>query len=83
MAAMQTMGERIKLLREAKNLSQEGLGQILGVSRAAVSLWELGNTKNIKNLTMLRLVEVLGTSQEYLLFGPKAERGPSGRHHEK
>lgn len=76
---MATMGDRIKTLREAKGLSQEALGKQLGISRAAVSLWELGQTKNIKNVTMLALVQILGTTQEYLLFGPVADRESSGR----
>jgi transcriptional regulator with XRE-family HTH domain len=77
---MATMGERIKVLREAKGLTQTQLAKLVGVSRAAVSLWELGNTKNIKNVTMLALVQILGTTQEYLLFGPtSADRDTSGR----
>lgn len=72
-----SMGKRIKTLREAKGLSQQQLADQLGVSRAAVSLWELDATKNIKNVTMLALCQILGTTQEYLLFGPQSERGDS------
>lgn len=39
-----TIGENIKKLRLKKRLSQEGLGEILGVSAQAVSKWELGIT---------------------------------------
>ena len=35
-----TLGERIAYLRREKNLSQEGLGDLVGVSRQAVSKWE-------------------------------------------
>ena len=35
-----TLGERIQELRREKGLSQEGLGEQLGVSRQAVSRWE-------------------------------------------
>ena len=35
-----TLGERIASLRKEKNLSQEGLGELVGVSRQAVSKWE-------------------------------------------
>jgi len=35
-----TLGERIAYLRKEKNLSQEGLGDLVGVSRQAVSKWE-------------------------------------------
>lgn len=35
-----TLGERIQELRKQKNLSQEALGEALGVSRQAISKWE-------------------------------------------
>lgn len=35
-----TLGERIAALRKEKGLSQEGLGEQIGVSRQAVSKWE-------------------------------------------
>ncbi len=35
-----TLGQRIQELRKAAGLSQEGLGEALGVSRQAVSKWE-------------------------------------------
>lgn len=39
-----TMGEKIKVLRKRKGISQEILAQVLGVSCQAVSKWENGNT---------------------------------------
>jgi transcriptional regulator with XRE-family HTH domain len=74
-----SMGLRIKTLRESKGLTQQGLADALGVTRAAVSLWELDQTKNIKNVTMLALVQILGTTQEYLLFGPAGDKESTGR----
>ena len=38
-----TLGQRIQELRKQKGLSQEGLGEALGVSRQAVSKWEGDN----------------------------------------
>lgn len=38
------MGEKIRTLRKARNLSQEALAQYLGVSFQAVSKWEKGDT---------------------------------------
>lgn len=35
-----TLGQRIQELRRARGLSQEGLGELLGVSRQAISKWE-------------------------------------------
>lgn len=67
---METMGDRIRNLRLARGLSQEALGQLLGVSRAAVSQWELGVVDNIKLATFLALCDAFGTTPDYLVFGP-------------
>lgn len=72
---METMGDRIKTLREARRLSQEALGKLVGVTKGAVSQWESGSTKNIKLQTFLALLEVLRTDYEYLVYG--ADRAPS------
>lgn len=40
-----TIGERIKELRGANNMLQEELSKRLGVSRSAVSSWEVGRTE--------------------------------------
>ena len=38
------MGDRIKFLRRQKGITQEELGQIVGVQKAAVQKWESGMT---------------------------------------
>ena len=35
-----TLGERIASLRKEKGLSQEALGELVGVTRQAVSKWD-------------------------------------------
>lgn len=42
------IAEKIKMLRRHYRLSQEELASIAHVTKAAVSLWELGNTNNLK-----------------------------------
>ena len=74
---METIGDRIRQQREAKGLSLQQLADLLGVTKAAVSHWELGRTANIKNVTMYKLLGILGCSQEYLLYG--ASRGAPGK----
>lgn len=66
---MTTMGHRIRTLRRAKGFSQQDLANQLGVTKAAVMHWETGRTKNIRNRTMLELVRILGTDEEFLLYG--------------
>ena len=78
---METMGDRIRVLREAKGWTQDGLAQRLTdrgakVSGNAVSQWERGETQNIKLRLFLALVEELGTTHEYLVHGPS---DPSSR----
>lgn len=45
-----TIGEKIKVLRKEKNLSQESLAKILGVTFQAVSKWETNTTVPDVNL---------------------------------
>jgi DNA-binding transcriptional regulator YiaG len=74
---MESMGDRIKQLREAKGLSQAELGRRLDVGRAAVNKWENGETANIENATFLLLCVELGTDPAYLVWGP--DRWPEKR----
>ena len=58
--------EKIVELRKAKGLSQEELAEQLGVSRQAVSRWELGNTlPDIPNL--VQLCGLFEVSADYLV----------------
>lgn len=80
---MESMGERIRRLREAQNLTQSRLGELVGVSKSAVSQWEDGSTANIKLTVFLTLCDVLRTDPHYLVYGP--DRAPesaaaTGRH---
>ena len=75
---METMGERIRLRREGQALTQAQLAKLVGVTKGAVSQWELGGTKNIKLVTFLKLVEVLHTTHDYLVSG--ATPGAIGRY---
>lgn len=69
--AMESMGDRIRALRQAKGYTQAYLAELLGVTKSAVSQWEDGSTGNIKVKTFLRLVAILGTDTEYLVWGPE------------
>jgi DNA-binding XRE family transcriptional regulator len=76
---METMGDRIRQLRNARALTQEGLGRLVGVTKSAVSQWEDGSTKNLKLETFLRVCEALKTDAEYLIWGAdRAAAGPGG-----
>ena len=61
-----TLGEKIKEQRTAHGLSQETLAEAMGVSRQAVTKWELGQSRpNARNLQAL--AELYQTSAEDLL----------------
>ena len=50
-----TLGEKIYRLRTEKGLSQEALGEVLGVSRQSVSKWETDQSiRAIKAVSLRR-----------------------------
>jgi transcriptional regulator with XRE-family HTH domain len=78
---METMGDRIRQLRSARNMTQDQLAKAVGVTKSAVSQWEDGSSKNLKLPTFLLVLEVLGTDANFLIFGPdRAPAGTSGRY---
>jgi len=75
----ESMGRRILKRRAAMGLSQQGLADKVGVTRPTVSYWENGQVRDLKGRNLAKLSEVLGVSDEWLLFGdePKARPSPS------
>lgn len=67
---METMGQRIKRLRESRQWTQGQLADQVGVTVSAVSQWELDSTENVKLVPFLRLAKVFETDPYYLVFGP-------------
>ena len=61
-----TTGEKIAALRREHKLSQEALGEKLGLSRQAVSKWETG-TADPSTSNLLALAKLFGVSAEELL----------------
>lgn len=60
------IGERLKEARIEKNMSQEVLGNILGVSKVSICGYETGTrTPNMKNF--LKLIEILDLDVKYVL----------------
>ena len=61
-----TIGQRIKELRQSEGLSQSQLGKKLNVSQDTVSLWE--NGKNQPNTEyVILLAKFFGESTDYIL----------------
>ncbi len=53
-----TLGQRIQDLRRNRGLSQEGLGDLLGVSRQAISKWE-------SDITIPEVDKLIGISRQF------------------
>ena len=63
--------ERIALIRKTKGLTQEQLGELVGVTRQAVSKWESGQAVP-DALTIAKLCQELDLSADYILLGKDA-----------
>lgn len=52
------VGKYIKALRSEKGMTQEQLGELVGVKKAAVQKWESGKTQNLKRTTIQKLADI-------------------------
>ena len=60
------IGERIKLARKAKHLSQQQLGDLLGVTKVSICGYESGNrVPTMENF--IQLLDILELTPDYLL----------------
>lgn len=69
-------GEKIAKLRKDKNISQEALADMLGLSRQSVSKWENGSAlPTMENLS--RLAKIFDVPVSYLLDDSRQEERPA------
>lgn len=62
-----TIGDRIRSLRIEKGMTQEELGEKVGVKKAAINKYENGIVVNLKQSVIANLAEALETTPTYLL----------------
>ena len=79
---MQNVGEQIAVLRKGKGLTQNDLGERLGVTFQSVSKWERGETLP-DTAILVDLADVLETTVDFILTGgerilPSEAGSPSG-----
>lgn len=67
------IGERIKYLRTLADMSQEELGNRVGVQRAAINKYEKGSVTNIPIATIEKIATVFDVSPTYLVGWNDAE----------
>lgn len=63
---MDIIADRLKELRNEKELSQDELAKQTGLSRSAISAWESG-TRVPAATTIIVLAKFFGVSSDYLL----------------
>lgn len=80
-----SFADNLRMARKERNVSQEGLAEILNVSRQAVSKWEQG-TGYPEMETIILLAKELNTSLDHLASGestvtkpPRQENFPTGK----
>ncbi len=62
-----TTGEKIKQLRRQLGMTQEELGNLIGVQKAAINKYETGIVVNLKKSTISKLAHALHVSPVELL----------------
>lgn len=76
------IGSRLKALREARGLTLEQVGDYVGVNKATVQRYEIGNI-DIKRNVAIKLAECLDTTPSYIMgwtdnpFRPETEEKPT------
>lgn len=66
------MGNRVSLKRKEKNLTQEQLAEIIGVSLQTISNIECGK-KGARPENIVKICHALSCSADYILLGEKSE----------
>ena len=62
-----TIGDKIKLLRKSKGMTQSELGERLGVKKNAVSKWECGRVEDIPAGKIKMMAEIFDVPTSYLI----------------
>jgi transcriptional regulator with XRE-family HTH domain len=63
------IGERLKLIRKARKMTQVELAKAVGVDQSAISQIERGNSKGASAENLLKIAAILKTNPHWLLTG--------------
>lgn len=61
------IGKRIKMLRNSVEMTQDELGEKLGVKKAAIQKYESGSIVNLKIETIKKLAEIFEVTPAYIM----------------
>ena len=75
-----TTGERIKQLRLSLGMTQEQLGEKIGVKKAAINKYETGIVVNLKKSTISSLAKALNVSPLFLLYEDDSDLSADEKH---
>ena len=67
------IGQKIKEARLAKGLTQQELGDLVGVQKSAIAKYEKGRVVNIKRSTMQKIASALNIRPSDLFFEKSPE----------
>ena len=62
------IGDKIRTARINKGMTQEELGNALGMQKSAIAKYEKGRVVNIKRTTLKKLSDILGIAPSELIF---------------
>lgn len=62
------IGDKIRNARLKKGMTQEELGNALGVQKSAIAKYENGRVVNIKRTTLKAISDILGIAPSELIF---------------
>jgi transcriptional regulator with XRE-family HTH domain len=69
---LKKVGKRISDLREKKDITQDELGNALGIPRSTLAKYETG-LQDFKSETIVQMCDYFGVSADYLLRGASAQ----------
>lgn len=72
-----TFAQRLKTLREQKELTQEELAKLVNISQPSYNAYERGKNMPSKN-TAIQLAKVLRVTVNELMFGKENEKEKEG-----
>ena len=65
------IGQRIRELREQRDIKQDKLAEILNINKATLSRIERGETKTVGSDILMKLAEYFGVSIDFLVGRPQ------------